>query len=806
MKRLFFLVVFALIVLLTVQGATAALYSDYTAFPDVVLGGMDNTNKAFCAKVAIVGSSYTLNNISFYSGAPTGNPTFRGEVWSNNAAATPDEPDTLLHYFANSTAISSGWNSFVDAGADFTLSDGSTYWFCERGDSVDASNKAAVYGDYVVGIYNGTYSNSALPETWTFDTGFYASYKLYLTAYTPPTTVFTTYSLNITNLYNDSNLDGVNVTFGSGCWNTSVGGIATVSDNATECTGLTGTINVNASLAGYYFNASSYAIAANSTSAAGAYQTLYNITINELFTNTSVATPFNISVGSKNYSNGLNVYLINGTNTLTFSKNTINATYYNLNFTINLTSVPATGSAFYQGAYDWRVIVRVQDANKDLLPENGTINISEATLPYSYNAFIGNYSNTTMQYSLLRGYTYTFIANPLTYASANATKWVNASHGDNYLYRLNLTMYLARTFNLTFRDEITEALLNNTFELELISDLSAGRYNVSNGTLALELLTPAFYTLRWRSATHPERDYYETMYNESFFTINLYSLTTGNATDTLVRIVNTQGQSVENATVSLLRYYVSCNCYRVVEMAKTGFNGIAYMTAQEVEGHYKWIVEYQGVTRFMSTSPENLIADTGTGQITRTITIDLGTAYYESFIALTDLSSAVTYNELTSTLSFIWNDASDIVARGCLRAQFVNNSRWVTAGLACANGATGSVLLTVANANTTTYKWNAYVETNTAYSDYNLHSGWLNPAAIYGFGGVAAFGAVFVLVGGAAIFSFSAVAVLIWTAFSLLAVFLLQVATRSVLLPFDLQLITGFITLTVGLSIYLLRK
>ena len=457
------------------------------------------------------------------------------------------------------------------------------------------------------------------------------------------------YTMDVTNLYNDSGIAGATVTFAAGCTNTTnASGLAVVTNETAGCSALSGDLTtVTVAKTSYTFNQSTYTIHENGTGNASAYEAAYNISVYKLLTGVAVNTPYNITTGpGKTYADGENVYLKNGTNTLTFSKNTINDTYYNLTDTVTVTY--GTGTANLTGAYDLVVTVRVEDANGNLLEENGSINI---TGDYTYNAFLSNYSaayaNGSLNFTLLRNLTFNISADPATYAEDYGVVWINGSL-PVYVYPLNLTLYRERTFNLSLYDEITGLKLNGTnFTLELISDLTAGEYNVTDGDLALELLTPSDYTIRYRSSGRPERDYYETISSESFFTIFLYSLTAANATDVIVSVEETSGAGIQGATVQLLRYFIDCNCYRVVEMAKSGYDGKTYLVAQEVEGHYKWLVEYEGRTEFISSNPENLIADPITGQIEKIIRIDLGGDYYESYTNMNNIDYTTAYNENT---------------------------------------------------------------------------------------------------------------------------------------------------------------
>ena len=362
-----------------------------------------------------------------------------------------------------------------------------------------------------------------------YDSGAGCSYPFASCGVAPPPApagVAYYYDMYVEDLYNDSNLAGVNVTFAVGCDNlTDANGLARVTNQTTGCAALGGALSdVNLSLSLYTWNQTSYAIPLNGSDNGTGYQALYNLSVLKIISGDAVNKPYNITtIGGKTYENGSLVYLLNGSNNVTFSKNTINRTFYNLTKEINAANASATNVTNISGAYDLIVGVRVRDANLNLIVENGTFNIS---LNYTYNKFVTNYTiaytNQSLNFTLLRNLTYLFHADPLTYAQNNLSLWINGSDPD-YYYPLNLTLYRERTFNLSFLDEITRALITNTtFELELISDILALNYSVNDSQEALELLTPAAYTLRWRSSKHPERDYYETISSESFYTIRLY--------------------------------------------------------------------------------------------------------------------------------------------------------------------------------------------------------------------------------------------------------------------------------------------
>ena len=166
---------------------------------------------------------------------------------------------------------------------------------------------------------------------------------------------------------------------------------------------------------------------------------------------------------------------------------------------------------------------------------------------------------------------------------------------DPFLRFHNFSALLTNTVNLTFLDEITEQFINETFTLEVISETSAENFTVTDTQqFNVSLLLPNNYTLRYRSENYPERDYFLPVVEGSFQNIELFALSFNESDTVIVTVVDLDGNAIEGAIVKLLRYYVSCNCFKVVEMAETSFSGEANFNAQFFEGHYKWAVDFLG--------------------------------------------------------------------------------------------------------------------------------------------------------------------------------------------------------------------
>lgn len=474
-----------------------------------------------------------------------------------------------------------------------------------------------------------------------------------------------------------------------------------------------------------------------------------------------------------------------------YSLNTSNATYINQTFSFTAGLQESTTRNF-TGLYQSLLTVNVSVGGTATQVSNFTINLTNIS-GTSYTE-IKNTSNYTIQFPLMFGnYSLTAIPTGYSYAYVNLT----IAPFNQTPYTI-IPVYALNSFYLTLLDEITRDLITETMTVELISDAAAYNYTTSNGSISLEILTPAEYSIRYRGTNYYERDYYQTLVNNNYYTINLYDLNTTEADVLVVTVEDTGGDAVEDATVKLLRYFVYCNCYEVVEMAKTSYTGEALFYIDSYDGHYKFIVEYGEETVFSSTLPQNF--QPTDGLVLKTITVNLGQDYYETFRELPKVYRHITWNNNTGALTFSWNDPTGTVSQGCLYAENISGLQYESAGYSCANGSTGSVFVLLPNYRTSQTKYYAQVESAGDYSVFTILTGFIDKLPIYDFGQAGFFLGAGVTLGLALLFSFSAIAVIIITALGLIVMSILGLA------PLSLTFIVGFATLGIGMAVYMMRS
>lgn len=518
------------------------------------------------------------------------------------------------------------------------------------------------------------------------------------------------------------------------------------------------------------------------------YQGIVRLNATRLFLNTSINV-FNATLRNQFNSTTtsiLRLKALNGSNNIQVRVKG----NYTQNYTCTIPTPLSTVNCQASGFYDNKFTIGANFQGSGLTDFSVEAINTSLGLSTTRSTTTGN-----VTWNLLRGYKYTFLLDPTNHTLANATLPANASTN---LY--NFTVYRAQTLILTLRDEISRELINQTFEFELISNIFAQNYTVSNGSLFLELLAPEFYTIRYRNPNYPERDYYLNLTEQSYNNITLYALNFTEGDDVLVTVKDTGGVAVEGAIVSLLRYYVYCNCYEVVEMSQTSFSGQGVFNGQYYEGHYKWSVSYLNTVYFLSTTPENLVPGEGETIVTRTFTISIGEDFYGGYTGITGVGATCSFNSQTGGLSFTWSDPTSQVTRGCLNAEYVSGTSFVNVGPSCLSASSGSVLITLNDTNTTNYKYSGVVTIDG--EEYTLPgcNGWLGTEPGFDFGPLGTFLSIALYITLVVVFSFSATLVLIISAIGVLIFSIIG------LMPFTANFILGLIVLAVGLGVYVMRK
>ena len=323
-----------------------------------------------------------------------------------------------------------------------------------------------------------------------------------------PASANNTFTMDVTNLFNNSALENVNVTFYNDCSaNTTGAGIATISD--ATCSGLPSTLTgVNLTAVNYTFNETSYTIVGNTTGYAEGYQSLFNITITEIITNNTVTNYTLNTTGGKSYSNGTNVYLKWGYNDLTFSK----LNWYNLSF--NVTTGAASGTTNQQGAYNSILSVNATNAFTGLGINNFSLNISNTTYSYltTLTTTVGEINVSTIQ-----GLTLFMVIDAAGYAITNTTLSPSTTQ-ENYTFNI----YSNNSILTNIFDADTGVRITSNITIIISGNATSDTYTTTAGLYLIENLTDGLYTIKFQGANYTLRSYSVTVANRSTQVLNAF--------------------------------------------------------------------------------------------------------------------------------------------------------------------------------------------------------------------------------------------------------------------------------------------
>lgn len=340
---------------------------------------------------------------------------------------------------------------------------------------------------------------------------------------------------------------------------------------------------------------------------------------------------------------------------------------------------------------------------------NGTV-IANFSLNYSGGSV--STTNTTAFLPLFNN-TYNVTLYNANYNGINfESKSVNLS-ASPYLEAYNFSLFFSNTFVLFFRNETTNlALRNKTVYLELVSNSFAQNYTITASEYNITLLVPEAYTLTYYYDEDIPRNYYVTLNNQSIQNLTLYTIDADISSFYIPVIKDESGRACQNATVSLLRYYIDINGYRTVEMARTDSQGQAVLRVQPNIIPYKLSVlstcgNWTSIpTKLIDTSNEYTILTAQSALI--------------SLEKIPGVSTSLTYNNATRTFIYTWADTNNLVTSGCLSITKVARGTRSIINNTCSSTNSGSLLYTIplADTNQSSFIAQGYITTNTRYSTY----------------------------------------------------------------------------------------
>ncbi len=259
----------------------------------------------------------------------------------------------------------------------------------------------------------------------------------------------------------------------------------------------------------------------------------------------------------------------------------------------------------------------------------------------------------------------------------------------------NLTSeYSQQIFKVFFeiRDEFSDTNIRENVTISLVGNESAS-FITANGTLNLSVPHVGEYAISYTSPQHETR-FYHSILGDRHRSITLYNILTANSSTIKVLVKDENFNNLENATVQALRYYITDNTFRIVEMTRTGFDGASQVHLQQDGEDYKFRIIYLNDTKFQSIATiirSYHVADGINFQINKE-----GDPL-KNVETLTNVEAGVSFNNVTNTFLFIFNDASGTVTQACLDIFKIEEGQEVRLNQSCTNADSGTISISVDN-------------------------------------------------------------------------------------------------------------
>lgn len=254
----------------------------------------------------------------------------------------------------------------------------------------------------------------------------------------------------------------------------------------------------------------------------------------------------------------------------------------------------------------------------------------------------------------------------------------------------NFNVYTTNSIQFFLKDEVTQELIsgvNGTATLEFVSDNFVYNYTITNGSLYVDLISPATYTLRYSSPTYygDTRFYYFQLNNRSTNNITLFLLNDTLSTDTTTTTYDQVTlNTIEGAVVYVMRYYQLENTYKTVAMYESDVSGKSYFQLQQNSEYYKFLVDYPFNTLKLETNPLYVQATS------INLYINLQDAIAETFFQEEGINLQITHDEVNK-FTATYTDSGGVASQYCLTVK--QDSRYSKTQLnqTCSTSNTGSL-------------------------------------------------------------------------------------------------------------------
>jgi len=373
-------------------------------------------------------------------------------------------------------------------------------------------------------------------------------------------------------------------------------------------------------------------------------------------------------------------------------------------------------------------------------------NISESMVFHARDVFtntsVANFSLTVWNstFALIGNETTTAGLIAFNFTGNHTVNFTSPQYADNQTFQLltlggnfSFEVFASNSLYIFIYDEETDELIDDrNVTVQIINyDNSSHEVLTDTGSTFQSGFTVGTYEIRYNAQGYNSRSYYATITGSDTQGIDLYLLNSSQATYTSFIIIDETGNLLESAELSAYRYFIDSDSFKVVEMDLSNFNGISTLSLQHYDTRYRFIVNLNGSTVYVSEATQGYkIADSS-----YTLIATLLGDTTESFFGTTGLFSNLSWNNETGLIYFTVNDPSSLVDQFCIDVIEMNalNSVGFTQVCSrelgnCLNASTGTV-----TCNVTTYVANGrhivakgWIHTDTEYSEY-----WVEAISVF---------------------------------------------------------------------------
>ena len=419
-------------------------------------------------------------------------------------------------------------------------------------------------------------------------------------------------------------------------------------------------LNISSDENGGYHNLTNITVTVTNNFEARMHQAFVYFTAVRRGTNINV-TAFNVSVplaaNQSNSTGGLRL-LVNATRLVGVGTSD---DYFDR--TVNISPTNQSTLRVIIEFYDINVSISVDSTINNTFLKNFTISLTGNNTNFSEELTDQNTGNVTFS---LGNNTYDIIIDAPDHALFFASFFI----GSNDTFP-NLTFSLsgANSINFSIFDEITEDLiLGNETTIDLISETLALTVIINataegDGTLYVQDLIPGEYRITYDNPKYTKRDFYINVENSTNQSVDLYLLSIGNGTDVTFTVQDNSGNKLTNATIRLKRYYLSTNSYRTVAMSRTNEEGNTQIDVDFNDAFYETLTTFEGFS--LRTIGAKIISTT------RILTLQLTADPFSLIDGTDDITTTLSFNNITQTFSYVFTQLSGISTTGFLEVTFV---------------------------------------------------------------------------------------------------------------------------------------